>query len=404
MQGLTQTWNPSRREFLKAGGITALGLMESGALATSVSRLANPTDRLVPRAQNVIFIFLGGGLSQLESFDPKPAAPLEMRGLFPAIATSVPGLFVSDRLPRTSLLMDQLALIRSGTHGCDQHETAANYVLSGRLGSPFGDYPAIGAVVTHQLKPLSTLPPYVAIPANPYGQWELGKSGFLGSAYESYRAGNPHHDGYPKCNHLSLEAAKHFAVDREPVRLRDRYGRHTFGQSCLLARRLIEQGVHFVTVSCGGWDLHANLWPAMEQRLTEFDQGFSTLLTDLGTRGLLEQTLVVVSSEFGRSPKINSKGGRDHWPAAASLLFAGAGVQGGRVIGATDRHGTTVIDRPVTPEDVACTVFESMGIDSRSTLAAPAVQPLNILGSSPESRAPGSGITDGGANIHELFP
>lgn len=178
---------------------------------------------------------------------------------------------------------------------------------------------------------------------------------------------------------LSSEARDAFAIDREPPESRDRYGRNTFGQSCLLARRLVQGGVRFITVNYGGWDHHAKIFPSLEKKLPEFDQGFSTLIDDLHDRGLLADTLVVAMGEFGRTPKINKDAGRDHWGPAASLLFAGAGVVPGRVLGATDRDGAQVTDLPVRPADVAFTILSSLGINPRKHLTTPDGRPLAIL-------------------------
>jgi uncharacterized protein (DUF1501 family) len=188
---------------------------------------------------------------------------------------------------------------------------------------------------------------------------------------------------------LSAEARSAFAVERESDKLRDRYGRNTFGQSCLLARRLVERGVRFVTVTNGGWDHHSKIWDGLGRRLPEFDLGFSALLEDMHARGLLADTLVLVMGEFGRTPKINKEVGRDHWGPAASLLFAGAGLREGQVLGATDKQGAYVTRRPVAPADVACTVFEALGIDPRKQLLTPDGRPVEIL--------------DKGETVKELF-
>jgi uncharacterized protein (DUF1501 family) len=188
---------------------------------------------------------------------------------------------------------------------------------------------------------------------------------------------------------LSSAARQAFALEQEAEALRDRYGRTTFGQSCLLARRLVENGVRFVTVNFGGWDHHGKIFPGLQKKLPEFDAGLATLISDLHTRGVLNDTLVVCMGEFGRSPKINKDAGRDHWGPAASLLFAGAGVKPGQVIGATDKHGGYVTRRPVAPADVAHTILEAVGIDPRKQLTTPDGRPLEIL--------------DLGETIKELF-
>jgi hypothetical protein len=423
----------SRRDFLRIGTLGALGL----SLPDLFQAEAVGAKRPKARAQSVILVYLGGGLSHHDSFDLKPAAPAEIRGKYKPIATNVTGLQIGELLPRMARVMDKLALVRSGAHNNDHHETATNWALSGRFGSAFGDFPAIGAVVAHEVGFAGQLPPYVAIPRNPSFTWELGKSAYLGGRYESFKTGDPNAAGFKvqdvalpepltdrqkkrrqsllrtvdnlaRAVHgndqiasydqfqqraaalvLSSQARGAFAIDKENERLRDRYGRTTFGQSCLLARRLIERGVRFVTVTNGGWDHHAKIWDGLGQRLPDFDRGFSALIDDMHSRGLLAETLVLVFGEFGRTPKINKDTGRDHWGPAASLLFAGAGVKGGQIIGQTDKEGAYVTKRPVAPADVACTVYESLGIDPRKWLMHPEGRPVEIL--------------DKGETVKELF-
>jgi hypothetical protein len=422
----------TRRDFLRVGAVGALGL----ALPQLLHAQAQP-NRRGARAKSVVLVYLGGGLSHHDSFDLKPDAPEEIRGIYHPIHSNVPGTHVGNLLPRMSRIMDKVALVRSGAHNNDHHETATNWVLSGRFGSPFGDFPAIGAVVSHQLGFRGVLPPYVAIPRNPSFTWELGKSAFLGGRYESFKTGDPNQPGFrveeiPSGEAMSTQAARRrqtllqaidglarevhgndqvqtygefqqrasdiilsrearaaFVIDRESGRLRDRYGRNTFGQSCLLARRLIERDVRFVTVNYGGWDHHAQIWNGLNRKLPEFDQGFSALIEDLDTRGLLADTLVVCMGEFGRTPKINKDTGRDHWGPAASLLFAGAGARGGLVLGATDRMGAHVTRRPVAPADVASTIYDAVGVDPHRWLMHPEGRPIEIL--------------DRGEPVRELF-
>ncbi len=424
----------SRRDFLRVGAVGAMGLTLSRALRAEAD---SPSRRSHARARSVILVYLGGGLSHHDSFDLKPEAPEEIRGIYRPIDTNVSGLRIGNLLPHMARVMDKVALIRSGAHNNDHHETATNWVMSGRFGSAFGDYPAVGAVVSHQLGFRGALPPYVSVPRNPSFTWELGKSAYLGGRYESFRTGDPSAAGFqvqdvapvepltPRSAArrqsllqavdglarqvqgndqiatygefqrraaalvLSSEARSAFAIDRESPALRDRYGRTTFGQSCLLARRLVERGVRFVTVNNGGWDHHARIWDGLGRRLPEFDRGFSALLEDMGSRGLLAETLVVVMGEFGRTPRVNREVGRDHWGPAASLLFAGAGVRGGQVIGATDRQGAYVTRRPVAPADVAYTIYEAVGVDPHRWLIHPEGRPIEIL--------------DRGEPVRELF-
>ncbi len=420
-----QIGRASRRDFLRVGTIAPLGLSLAQVLGMQRSHAAEAAPKR--RAKSVLLVYLGGGLSHHDSFDMKPAAPEEIRGKYKPIDTNVAGLQICELLPKLAQSMDKLALVRSGAHNNDHHETATNWVLSGRFGSAFGEYPAIGAVVAHETGFSGQVPPYVAVPQNPSFTWELGRSAFLGGRYESFKAGDPNVGNYkvrdlargtpvsePSLARrnkllaavdslarqidgndqlatydefqrraaemiLSPQAQAAFDIERESAELRDRYGRTTFGQSCLLARRLVEGGVTFVTVNYGGWDHHSKIFENLDKKLPEFDQGFSALIGDMHDRGLLDETLVVCMGEFGRTPKINKDAGRDHWGPAASLLFAGAGVKPGQVIGATDETGSYVTKRPFAPADVAATIFTALGIDPRKQIHTPDGRPLEIL-------------------------
>lgn len=415
----------SRRHFLRVGALGAVGLTLSDWFQARATQ--QPGNHAAPRAHSVILVYLGGGLSHHDSFDPKPNAPVDIRGNYQPIATSVTGVQVSEKLPLMAQRMDRVALIRSGAHNNDHHETATNWVLCGRFGSLFGDYPAIGAVVSHQLGFRGPLPPYVSIPRNPSFTWELGKSAWLGGRYESFATGDPNaanfqvrdvalpgtvsqtslqrrqtllqavdglaeeiegNDQISTYNEfqqraasivLSPEARSAFELNLEPEPLRDRYGRTTFGQSCLLARRLVERDVRFATINFGGWDHHSQIWNGLASKLPDLDRGLSALLDDLDDRGLLSTTLVAVFGEFGRTPIINRDTGRDHWGPAASLLFAGAGVRGGQVIGQTDERGAYVTRRPVAPADVAHTIYDAVGVDPHAWLTHPEGRPVEIL-------------------------
>jgi hypothetical protein len=420
----------SRRDFLKVGSLAGLSL--AGLLRAEAAGKQSAA-----RAKSVVLVFLGGGLSHHDSFDMKPEAPEDIRGKYSSIGSMVPGLKVSEKLPGMAKVMDRIALVRSGAHNNDHHETATNWVLSGRFGTPFGDYPAIGSVVAHETGFTGTVPPYVAVPRNPSFTWELGKSAFLGGRYESFKAGDPNQanyrvqdlqppggvnakqaerresllqtvDGLAKRVEgndqiatydefhararemvLSSEARRAFAIDQEPEKLRERYGRNTAGQSMLMARRLVENGVRFVTVNYGGWDMHGKIFESLDKKLPEFDKALSALVEDMDSRGTFENTLLVVMGEFGRTPKINKDAGRDHWGQAGSLLFAGAGVKRGLVLGKTDKHGAYATQRPVSPADVAFTILDSLGIDPRKQLKTPDGRPIEIL--------------DEGETVKELF-
>ena len=422
----------SRRDFLRVGALGGLGLTLP-ALLQGESRAAGRG----ARAKSVLLVYLGGGMSHHDTFDPKPDAPAEIRGQYKAITTCLPGVQVSEKLPLMARALDKVSVVRSGSHNNDHHETATNWALCGRFGSAFGDFPAMGAVAAHEFGFRGQLPPYVAVPRNPSFTWELGKSAYLGGRYESFRAGDPNEANYKVQDvspnepvtaqraerrrtllgavddlakqvqgndqiatydefHqraatmiLSSEARSAFSIEAETDKLRDRYGRNTFGQSCLLGRRLIERGVRFVTVNYGGWDHHAKIFDSLNKKLPDMDQGFSALLEDMDTRGLLADTMVLMFGEFGRSPKVNKDAGRDHWGPAASLVFAGAGVTRGQVVGSTDKFGGFATRRPVAPADVACTVYEALGIDPRKMLIDPAGRPNAIL--------------DAGETIKELY-
>jgi hypothetical protein len=413
----------ARRDFLRIGALSPLGFSLGNFLNAKNAGAVEGKGK----AKRVILVYLGGGLSHHDSFDLKPDAPSEIRGKYNSIKSNVTGLHVGELLPMMAQTMDKVALIRSGSHNNDHHETATNWVLSGRFGSAFGDYPAMGAVAAHETGFHGALPPYVSIPRNPSFTWELGRSAYLGGKYESFRAGDPNEANYKVRDLgaleatdakraarrkellgtvdslggsvkgddqigtydefqqraaemiLSPEAQAAFDMEKEKKELRDRYGRTTFGQSCLLSRRLIERGVKFVTINSGGWDHHAKIWEGLEKKLPEFDRGFSALINDLHDTGLLSETLVACFGEFGRTPKINKDNGRDHWGPVASLLFAGAGVRGGQVIGASDKNGERVTDRPIKPADVSATIYNALGIDHHGWLNSPDGRPIEIL-------------------------
>ncbi len=408
----------SRRDFLRIGALAPIGL-SLGQLLAAQPRKA--------RAKSVILVFLGGGISHHDSFDPKPGAVEEIRGKYKSIPTSVPGLHVTEMLPHMAKVMDKVALVRGGSHENDHHETATNWVLSGRLGSAFGDHPAIGAVVAHETGFQGVVPPYIAVPKNPSFTWELGRSVWLGGRCESFKCGNPNdkefrvrdlsqpanvtpqmierrrsllgavdtlqahvqsNDQIATYDEFSQKAAQMvlspqaqaaFDIAKEKDALRDEYGRSEFGQSLLMARRLTEAGVRFVTVNYGGWDHHKKIFEGLDKKLPEFDKSFARFIRDMDERGTLKDTLVACFGEFGRTPKLNKDAGRDHWGRAGSMIFAGAGVVGGKVIGSTDKNGAYVTDRPVRPADVAWTIYDALGIDANRELITPEGRPTHIL-------------------------
>lgn len=424
-QGRSRLCNgTSRRDFLRIGALAPLGLSLANVLSFEKAMGAAASKA---RAKSVILVFLGGGMSHHDTFDPKPDAVAEIRGKYGLLPTSVSGLQVTELLPNVAKIMDKVTLVRSGTHENDHHETATNWVLSGRLGSPFGDYPAMGSVVAHETGFTGLVPPYVAVPKNPAFTWELGKSAWLGGRFESFKCGDPNAADFKvrdlaqpagvtpevlerrkslleavdtlatrvKSNDqiatydefgqkaaemvLAPQAQAAFDITREDAKVRDEYGRTELGQSCLMARRLVESGVRFVTVNNGGWDHHKKIFEGLDKKVPDFDKAFSALIRDLDQRGMLAETLVVAMGEFGRSPKVNKDAGRDHWGRAGSLVFAGAGVGRGQVIGATDKNGAFVTERPVRPADVCWTIYDALGIDPAKDLITPEGRPVSIL-------------------------
>jgi hypothetical protein len=370
----------TKRDFLRVGGLTTLGLAlpAAGALAEVA---AGGGERAV------ILLLLVGGPSQLETWDPKPHAPAEVRGPFGTIATAVPGVRISEHLPRMARRMDRVTLIRSMHHeAAPIHETGQQLLQTGQLCREAQEAPHVGSVVARLRGARNGVPPFVILP-RPIGNTGVGiphgqSAGLLGAALEPFHVApdlTPYDDdsrglfARPACPVLDLRT--------ERAGVRDAYGRNTFGQSCLLARRLVEAGVRVVTVNMFDtvfnrvtWDCHgarpfSTLDDYARELLPTFDRALSALLDDLDRRGLLETTLVVATGEFGRTPRINHNGGRDHWPGVWSALLAGGGTGAGQVIGSSDREGAAPADRPVTPPELLATIYHSLGIDPGASLA-----------------------------------
>lgn len=405
-----------RRDFVSVGSLTALGLGLADLLRYQAANAA-AFEQPVPPAKACILIWLDGGPSHLESFDPKPHAPAEVRGPLASIPTVLPGIRLGECLPHTANRLHDLAIIRSMTSPLGEHGFGTHYMLTGYKPSPALEYPTYGATLA-ALKPRrSVLPPYMAVPTF---DADLSGYGFLDRATAPFAiGGDPERsefkvrdlDFYPGIdlqrirrrreyvNALdgfsrfvdsgslatnpnldraysliaSPDAKRAFDLREEDDRVRAQYGRsggNGVGQSCLLARRLVERGVPFVTVHSTGWDTHQDIAKLKERypgdrnaHLPALDRALSALLTDLADRGMLAETLVMVMGEFGRTPKLNANGGRDHWPNVFSMALAGGGVRGGQIIGSSDSLGEFPDERPVTPSDLAATVFTVLGID-----------------------------------------
>ena len=411
--------NFHRRDFLRVGMLSMLGLSMSQYFALAdQAKKTQLTGRTTGTADSAILIWLGGGPSHIDTFDPKPDAPLEIRGNFTAVNTNVSGIQLAQHLSKTARVMDKLCAVRSVTSPTAAHEIGTHYMLTGFLPLPGFAVPSYGAVTSHLLGPRSALPPYISIqqPGS-----EMG-AGFLGASLNPFCPGgdpanpnfqvrdlNPpsnmsqdkldrrrslrtvvdnafrqHEKGsdtaravdsfYSRAYTLlsSTEARAAFDLKQEKPELREAYGQHNFGQSLLLSRRLVEAGVRFSTVSLGGWDNHSNIFHALgDGHLPMFDNSFATFINDMSQRGLLERTLVVVMGEFGRTPIINRDGGRDHYSRVFSLLLAGGGIKGGTVVGASDSRGMEPATDPVKPEDLAATIYHALGIDYTQSIASP---------------------------------
>lgn len=395
----------SRRGFL-AGvgtGLAFAGMVEPAAAA-----------QLAVQQKRVLLVWLGGGVSQLESWDPKPGT--ELGGPFQTIATSVPGIHISELLPQTAKQMHHLALIRSLNTKDEVHYNGAIIMHTGR--PPVSDlkYPHFGSVCAKLLAPAgSQLPGYLHITTpgapRPDGPPGVEEAAFLGPRYASVmlphgrepndltrpetwteasdrrrqslrvranerfvrRRGTADTEAYAETYDQAAqlnERRKVFDVSREDPRLRDKYGMHDFGRNCLLARRLLEQGATFVKVSHFDYDTHHENFDFHIERLGEFDQPFAALLDDLHQRDMLQSTLVIVMSEFGRTPQINKTVGRDHWPKAWSVAVGGCGIKGGAVVGKTNAAGTEVVDRMVNAGHLFHTWYRALGLDPREELLA----------------------------------
>jgi hypothetical protein len=376
-------------------------------------------------ADGVIHIFLPGGLAAQESFDPKPHAPIEYRGELKAIPTKIKGERFSELLPRVADVADKLTVVRSLTHGEAAHERGQHSMLTGYRPSPALLFPSMGSVVSHELGTRNNLPPYVCVPNEPA---PYAGCGYLSSAYSPFCLGDdPARNGF-KVRDLNLpggvdearyarrrealeainrgfveraaddsvvamntfyerafdligspDAREAFNIEAEDDKLRDQYGRNQAGQRMLLARRLVEAGARFVTLSYGGWDHHVNVTANMKRLMPAFDQALAALISDLDQRGLLDTTLVMVTSEFGRTPKINQDAGRDHWSKVFSVVMAGGGVRRGAIIGSSGPTASEPEDLPVSPEDLATTVFHQLGIPAEKELMAPGGRPIEIV-------------------------
>ena len=422
----------SRRDFIHVGVLSALGLGVADILRLRACAAEGPGARRAGSPSSCILIWLDGGPSHIDTFDPKHDAPSEIRSRFADIPTTVPGVHVCEHLPLTARAMGDIALIRSLTHELGNHDTGARLLLTGHRPTPALDYPSLGSLVAHERTAASALPPYIAVPGDAVGGGSgAGGPGYLPRACSAFNVGQdpsrvpdldpPEGLGLKRSEGrrdilrkvdafsrrveesaatrgrdafieqayrllASSDARAAFGLSREKESTRDRYGRSRLGSGCLLARRLVEAGALFVTVVDDGWDTHQQIFRELPDsrfpgsgKVPALDRAYSALIEDLRERGLLATTLVAVLGEFGRTPKLNAQAGRDHWPRAGFACLAGAGVQGGRVIGKTDARGEAPVERPVSPQDLAATILERLGVDPSRELTTSSGRPVRIL-------------------------
>ena len=418
------TAGQSRRDFLQLAAFTGLGLTLPQLLKLQASIEMHGVESFKPIADSVIHIYLPGGMAQHESWDPKPFAAPEYRGPYNPIK-GVTGEYVGEKFANIAKIMDKITIIRSMTHGEAAHERGTHNMLTGYRPSPAIKFPSFGSVVSHEQGSRNNLPPYVAVPnvfapeqnsgymSSAYGPFALGsdpadknfsvrdllapkdidmkrfdrRRSLLGAVDEHFRtieksdALNAMDSFYQAAYGLisSSQAREAFNLSAEKDKLRDEYGRNTAGQRFLLARRLVEAGVRMVSVNYGGWDHHSNIKSAFDGQAPNFDIAFARLIRDLDERGMLDRTLVMVSSEFGRTPKINSTNGRDHWPRVFSVALAGGGIKKGFVYGTSDALGGEPDTNPVGPEDLAKTMYRLIGINGEKRIVADGTRPIDIV-------------------------
>jgi len=431
----------ARREFIRMGSLAGLSLAQ--LMQLQHAHAAPDAEKGGKHDINCIFIFLVGGMPHQDMWDLKMQAPAEIRGDFRPISTKVPGIQVSDLLPKTAQVTDKLAILRSLTHGDSDHGRGFHIMMTGKKAG-VGDFngnqnnnqhPCLGSMVAKLGKP-GALPPYISVPnfLNSGGPSFLGPSygpftitadpaapdfsvrdialptsvtnkrvalrqaalreinRFQGQAEREARQVKSFDTFYQKAyNIMTSKAAKEaFEISRESEKTRENYGMTSIGQCCLLARRMVEAGSRFVSIENGHWDTHRkNTYSLRDLLCPAFDQAVPALLSDLEQRGMLEKTLVVITTEFGRTPRINKLAGRDHWPNAFSILMAGGGVKGGQVIGSTDKQGAEVADRPITPQDMCATILDVLGINHQTVLHTPLGRPVPLV--------------DGGRPVREIL-
>jgi hypothetical protein len=414
----------NRRNFLRVGALTAFGLSLPQYLQARAEAAAGSGKDV-----SCILLWLQGGISHIDSFDPKPDAPAEIRGEFGVIDTNVAGIKLCDPLPNLARHQDKYSILRSLNPRNGSHGVADAYMLTGHPFNPAMTFPAYGSVIAKEKGDRNSMPPYVQMGTSIDQRFGGGVAGFLGDQYNPFvLPGDASSPGYTvrdvtlptgvdrdrfdrrmkvldtvdtwqakmESSPQSIEASesfyqkafslitapqakKAFDIGAEDPRIRDRYGRHSLGQGCLMARRLIESGVRFVTVTDGGWDTHVNNFQSLKQNLLpRLDTAYSALLQDLSDRGMLESTLVLMLSDFGRTPKVNPSAGRDHWSTAGIALLAGGGIKPAIAVGQTNALAEQPTEAPYYTEDLAATIYHSLGIPLDTTHHTPDGRPVQV--------------------------
>jgi hypothetical protein len=406
----------NRREFLRIGAASGI----------SLPTMLRSQNAAKAKATSVIQIFLPGGIAHQDAWDYKPNGSSEYRGPFEGIKTKIDGVHFGSLLKNTANVSDNLTIIRSMTHGEAAHERGVHNMLTGYKPSPALAYPSFGTVVNHELGSRNNLPAYVLVPnqfapengtgylSTRYGPFSIGanpedpsfsvkdlnahkgandqvldrRKALLGAVDDYFKTRESHVDAIKAMDSFyndaysmisSTQAREAFELSKETDAMREAYGKNAAGQRLLLSRRLVEAGVRMVTVTYGGWDHHSNLKSAFEANMMNFDKAYAMLITDLKQRGLLDSTLVMITSEFGRTPKINSTNGRDHWPRVFSTVLAGGGTKAGFAYGTSDALAAEPETDPVSPSQLAATMFHLMGIDPRKKLMTPDLRPVEIV-------------------------
>jgi hypothetical protein len=419
-----------RRDVLTIGSAGILGLTLPGLLASEAK--ARDSEGKKPKAKSVILLWLAGGPATIDMWDNKPDAPEGIRGEFKSIDTNVTGVQVAETFPKVAQVADKLTIVRSLYHTIPSHGPAAVFMTTGNKPTAALQYPALGSVAAKTLKTDVGVPPYVNFGDVRNGQ--VGQAGYLGTGYNPFiiegsapagkggggfsvrgltlkgtftledlekrdallRKFDTGFDGLDRSNELvdgldtfhqqaleilkSDKTRKALDLTAEKPAARERYGNTPFGQGALAARRLVEAGVRFATVSFGGWDTHGQTFQAHKTRLAPTtDTVLAALVSDLDERGLLDSTIVMCAGEFGRTPKINKNSGRDHWARSMACVLAGGGFKRGYVHGSTDAGGMAPATEPVTPDDVAGTIFHTLGVDPHTELQTPTGRPVQLF-------------------------